>query len=155
MRQLKREVKIGKIAIGGTNLEDIPATFTAAAYYNTERVAEFYIDDIAFYGELLSADQLLQLYDNGVEKMKLENPDDADPPEPIETTGNGDVDGEEGITSSDALEVLKFAAKLEEPTAEQRAAADTNLDGNIDAEDALNILKLAAKLIEALPVPKQ
>ena len=142
-------------SIGGTNLEDIPATFTAAAYYNTERVAEFYIDDIAFYGELLSADQLLQLYDNGVEKMKLENPDDADPPEPIETTGNGDVDGEEGITSSDALEVLKFAAKLEEPTAEQRAAADTNLDGNIDAEDALNILKLAAKLIEALPVPKQ
>ena len=64
------------------------------------------------------------------------------------------MDDKAGATASDALEVLRFAAKLAEPTAEQKAAADTNQDGNITAEDALCILQYAAKLIPSLPVQK-
>lgn len=59
----------------------------------------------------------------------------------------GDVNDDTYINASDALQVLKFAAKLETPTETQTLAADVNRDGYINASDALMILKYAAKLI--------
>lgn len=59
----------------------------------------------------------------------------------------GDVNGDTYINASDALQVLKFAAKLETPTEIQALAANVNRDGYINASDALMILKYAAKLI--------
>lgn len=59
----------------------------------------------------------------------------------------GDVNDDTYINASDALQVLKFAAKLETPTETQTLAANVNRDGYINASDALMILKYAAKLI--------
>lgn len=59
----------------------------------------------------------------------------------------GDVNDDTYINASDALQVLKFAAKLETPTETQALAANVNRDGYINASDALMILKYAAKLI--------
>ena len=59
----------------------------------------------------------------------------------------GDVNDDTYNNASDALQVLKFAAKLETPTETQALAANVNRDGYINASDALMILKYAAKLI--------
>ena len=59
----------------------------------------------------------------------------------------GDVNDDTYINASDALQVLKFAAKLETPTETQALAANVNRDGYMNASDALMILKYAAKLI--------
>lgn len=59
----------------------------------------------------------------------------------------GDVNDDTYINASDALQVLKFAAKLETPTETQALAANVNRDGYINASNALMILKYAAKLI--------
>ncbi len=167
-------------SIGGTNLERTHGLADAYELMadkdeHTERVADFCIDDIVFYGEVLTQEQIDKLYQNGIDKMAMEDPDaadsipdetptpepsepddpdDPDKPTPEPVKGNGDVDGKDGATATDALEVLKYAAKIVTPTAEQKAAADTNLDGNVDATDALNILKLAARIIPSLPVEK-
>ncbi len=77
-------------------------------------------------------------------------PDPAN--KPAAEGGTGEVDENDGVSATDALAVLRFAAKLAEPTAEEAAAADTNQDGQITAADALYILQYAAKLIPSLPV---
>lgn len=59
----------------------------------------------------------------------------------------GDLDGNGVINSADALIVLKIAAKLNTPTAEQEKAADVDGNGQVNSADALLILKYAAKLI--------
>jgi len=58
----------------------------------------------------------------------------------------GDVNKDGYIDASDALEVLKHAAKLS--NIEDTYLADVTEKGTIDAADALQILKLAAKLIK-------
>lgn len=65
----------------------------------------------------------------------------------IEDILTGDVNGDKEINSADALIVLKIAAKLNTPTAEQEKAADVDQNGKVDSADALLILKYAAKLI--------
>lgn len=79
-------------------------------------------------------------------------PDPAN--KPAEDRGTGLVDDIADVTATDALAVLRFAAKLDTPTAEQVAAGDTDLDGQLTAQDALYILQYAAKLIPSLPVTK-
>lgn len=60
----------------------------------------------------------------------------------------GDVNGDGAVDASDALCVLKHAARIEELTMqEDLAAADMNGDHTIDAEDALQILKTAAQIL--------
>lgn len=76
-----------------------------------------------------------------------------------ETTGEiGDVNSDTQINATDALEVLKHAAKI---TTIDTTYADVSRDGKVDATDALWILKFAARLIpdlsmetiNATPVP--
>ena len=73
-------------------------------------------------------------------------PDITETPVP-ETIVLGDVDRNESVDAADALEVLKYAAKLTDMEDIQKLAADVNKDLLIDASDALDILKYAAKLI--------
>lgn len=65
-----------------------------------------------------------------------------------ETTGEiGDVNYDGNINATDALEVLKHAAKI---TTIDATYADVSRDSRIDATDALWILKFAARLIPDL-----
>lgn len=59
----------------------------------------------------------------------------------------GDVDADCDVDASDALLVLKHAAKLNTLSEVQKFAGNVNADDVIDAVDALEILKYAAKLI--------
>ena len=58
----------------------------------------------------------------------------------------GDVIRDKRITASDARAALRFAAKIDVPSAEQFKAADVNEDGRLNAMDARLILRVAAKL---------
>lgn len=125
------------LSIGGTNA----LTLSDGSNYS-ERVAEFWIDDVALYAEMLDEDQIWSLYEAGLEKIQITTP----------KVMLGDVDKDGDVDASDALAVLKHAAKIE--VLEDTAPAMTNSDDVVDASDALNILKVAAKLIaqEDLPV---
>lgn len=59
----------------------------------------------------------------------------------------GDVDFNGAVNATDALAVLKHAAKIQLMTDEQLEVADMDSNTKIDAADALVILKIAAKLI--------
>lgn len=129
------------LSIGGTNSAALNDSFT-------ERVAEFYIDDVAFYDTLLDQDQIWALYENGLAKIA----DGGDDEKPVEVT-IGDVNENGVIDASDALLILKAAAKIDlSNETYNEAAAETNGDGVVNATDALNVLKYAAKLIDTLPV---
>lgn len=78
-------------------------------------------------------------------KVILNKSADTSTPEPTVTLGDVDEDGI--ISATDALAVLKHAAKLEILEGNKAIAADVNRDETIDANDALLILKKAAVLI--------
>ena len=61
----------------------------------------------------------------------------------------GDVDGDGTISAGDAILVLRFAADLMQPTAQQSGIADVDGDGAISAGDAILVLRKAAGLIES------
>ena len=62
----------------------------------------------------------------------------------------GDLNGDGEVKAADARLALRFAAKVDTPTAEQIVAADIDGNGKITAADARSILRAAAKL-EELP----
>ena len=78
----------------------------------------------------------------------------TDTPKPTDTLTPeyklGDVDLNGSIDATDALMVLKHAAKINTLEGDASLAADTTKDENIDAADALKILKYAAKLINEM-----
>ena len=62
----------------------------------------------------------------------------------------GDLDGDDKLTVSDALGVLRIAAKTAECTAEALKLGDIDGDGVITVADALAILRVAAKIVDSL-----
>ncbi len=64
----------------------------------------------------------------------------------------GDVDGDQNVTATDALEVLKSVVGKVTLTDEQLVKADTDGNGKIEATDALNILKKVVGKIDKFPV---
>ena len=62
----------------------------------------------------------------------------------------GDLDGDGEITVSDALIVLRVAAKLAEATEKHLCLGDTDGDGEITVSDALSVLRVAARLTDSL-----
>ena len=64
----------------------------------------------------------------------------------------GDVDQNGVIDSSDALQVLKHAAKLITIEGDYLILSDVDANDTIDAEDALYILQFAAKIIDKFPL---
>lgn len=91
-------------------------------------------------GTIVSAFCSVNVTDESLEINPTEVPDEDVLP--------GDVNFDGNVDATDALTVLKHAAKLDILKDEnQLIAADVELDNNIDASDALAILKIAAKLI--------
>lgn len=148
-----------KFYIGGTG--------SCAGQYNLASESNpFYMDDINFYGELLSTEQVQALYQkeravwNGEVQPSAEpsvepstEPSPA-PSEPVTAEAVlGDVDGDGAISLKDAQITLKMALKIELDAsdmnileADRRRTADVNSDGIIDLADAQKILKAALKL---------
>lgn len=56
-------------------------------------------------------------------------------------TVKGDVDGDGVVTAKDARSALRYSAKLENLTDEQKKRADIDGDGKVTAKDARDILK--------------
>lgn len=121
------------------------------------------IADIRCYAKSLGASDISSIM-NGetieAEELPLKEPEKplvTDTPEPTDTPiptepglyTLGDVDNNGNVDAADALLVLKYAAKLENPDIIAKLSADVTKDGNVDATDALNILKYAAKIIES------
>ena len=61
----------------------------------------------------------------------------------------GDVDGEDGITTTDALLVLQHVAEKETLTGSNFSAADVDKNGKIDTTDAILILQYVAEKIKS------
>ena len=60
----------------------------------------------------------------------------------------GDVNGDKVQNAMDALEILKYSAKISVSTELINEIADINDDTKLNAEDALEILRIAAKITE-------
>lgn len=68
-------------------------------------------------------------------------------PDPTpETVTLGDVDGDGDVDASDALAILKHAAKVATLEGDALTAADVDKNGSIDSSDALKVLKHAANI---------
>ena len=61
-------------------------------------------------------------------------------------TNAGDIDGDDMITSSDALRVLRASVGLEKLTSDQTSRADMDSDNAITSADALIILRMSINL---------
>lgn len=60
-----------------------------------------------------------------------------------------DVDGNNRVSSSDALLILQFATGVKAPTDEQKKKSDVNGDGKVNSTDALLILQISTGVISA------
>lgn len=63
----------------------------------------------------------------------------------------GDVNSSSSIDATDALQVLRYAARLAELSPTAMLAADVNGSGTVDSTDALLILRYRAGLISKFP----
>lgn len=61
-------------------------------------------------------------------------------------TKYGDLDGDDKITSSDSLYVLRASVNLESVNATQKKLSDVDKDGNVTSNDALEILRYSVGL---------
>ena len=59
---------------------------------------------------------------------------------------SGDVNGNNIVSTEDALSALRFAAGIETPTQDEKDLADADFDGTLNTEDARKILKIAASI---------
>lgn len=64
----------------------------------------------------------------------------------------GDVDNSGSVTTSDARMVLRFASRLDTPTAQQYVLADADGDAQVKSGDARAILQYASGAISKLPL---
>lgn len=60
----------------------------------------------------------------------------------------GDANGDLGIDTADAVEILRIVIGIQEPDERQKIAADANKNGTITTADATYVLKTAAGMIE-------
>ena len=90
----------------------------------------------------------------GVGRYELYNEDLLITTEKIQDDGDfihGDVDQNETVDATDALNILKHAAKINILSDEQQTMGDVDQNGNVDAADALMVVKKAAKIIDIFP----
>ncbi len=64
----------------------------------------------------------------------------------------GDVTGDNAVDILDVIALNKFLLGSETLTADQKTAADVDLNDEIDSTDSLNILKYVVEMVSALPV---
>ncbi|MBQ3692149.1 MAG: leucine-rich repeat protein, partial [Clostridia bacterium] len=69
-----------------------------------------------------------------------------DKPTPTKNLYHGNIDGDEKVTSKDALLVLRASVKLEQFNEEQEYFADVNGNGKIESNDSLSILRYSVNL---------
>lgn len=90
-----------------------------------------YYDDVSFYDSALNEEDVNKIYKDAVSKKQ---------------SILGDVNNDKRINAEDALEILKYAAKISLSPDFRISLADVNKDQQINATDALEILKYAANL---------
>ena len=59
----------------------------------------------------------------------------------------GDANSDGVITSNDARMILRFSAKLEKFSNQQKNICDVDKNGYINAADARRVLRMAARLV--------
>ena len=69
------------------------------------------------------------------------NPDTPKTPTPTQKLHFGNIDGDDSVTSSDALKILRASVDLEKLTDDQRYFADVNGDNMVDSADSLAVLR--------------
>lgn len=149
-----RQSGIGTIA--GSEVKDI--RFYAVSL-NDENIGESRVQTFTS-GWKLDGTKLVEIEADS-EPVPTIEPTATDTPKPTETVAPteivppvigtvGDVDCSGNINATDALLVLKHAAKIELIKEDTLLIADATRDGKIDAQDALKILKYAAKIIDEI-----
>ena len=139
-----------ELKIGGASVKmDLNAVNNGAAtkelgYWPNDTVAGTQIAKINVYDTPLSAAKVQDIYAAKDPKVAEEKVD----------VQYGNVDGDEEVTTNDAIAVLRSLVKLTTFDDAQTTAADVNQDGTVDVNDAITILKHLVKLIPELPVPK-
>lgn len=150
--QTNRDILDNNMVYGGSGNYGATALLSFLTYEDTDMYVAYanqsmssstytacsdaYFGEIACYDAALTDTQVAEIYNAQLEKY----------PESSVTLGDVNADGV--INASDALEVLKYAAKLKVLEGDALVAADTTKDGEINASDALAILKKAAGLIK-------
>lgn len=67
----------------------------------------------------------------------------------------GDVDGDESLTSADALSILRYSVDLEKFDNTQLGLADVNNDNSVDSADSLSVLRYSVGLIDNSTIGKE
>ncbi|MBP5781363.1 MAG: ATP-binding cassette domain-containing protein [Clostridia bacterium] len=104
-------------------------------------------------GKTTTARLLIQLYKQTSGSIKYFDAEEKLPAEgeegyiyPDQEYADYEPDGDGEITVSDALTVLRIAAKLADETPDALRIGDMDEDGAITVSDALRVLRIAAKL---------
>lgn len=116
--------------------------------------------DIKCYAETLEVSEIKSIMnseDIEPEELPLDDADvpvETETPEPTNSADVpdyllGDVNDDTNINATDALMVLKHAAKIEILEGDALFAGDVTDDSKLDATDALDILKYAAHIIDS------
>lgn len=121
---------------------DIYFGWLPTSEYRNETTSPMNISRMSFYDDDMTSDKVKALYETELATI-MEMPEYVEEPE----YKAGDINKDDVVDASDALIVLKIAAKLEEAAEDAVEIADLNADGILNAEDALSILKIAAKLV--------
>lgn len=138
---------------GGTGNTGATALLTFLTYADTEMYLAYanvsmssstyqtcgdaYFGEIACYDAALTDEQVAEVYNEQLVKY------------PAVKVVMGDANGDGNVNASDALVILKHAAKLATLEGDLAIAADVDSNGNIDSSDALKVLKKAANLIDS------
>lgn len=122
----------------------------AARYNLADSAMEFSVDEMRFYDQLLTDEQIMTTYEEQEKRLLDEKEEITTPPGvSAEAVYLGDVNEDDNVTLEDASKILRFALLLENPkNNRQDFLADVNTSGKIELEDASKALQMALLLEE-------
>lgn len=104
----------------------------ANEYAQATTTSQVCIGDIQFYKNVLTEEQILDVYEGNVVNVV-----------------KGDVDGDGKVSLTDVTSVLKFALNIVTPADDSETeAADYDGDGKISLSDVTSVLKVALGIIK-------
>lgn len=105
----------------------------------------FSLDDICFYGQLLSEQQIKAAYEEQVTLRDNQTGDKEQPSENVSVPGDLDDSGK--VSLEDAQMVLKAALKIQQLSDVQIPVADVDKDEVVTLKDAQGVLKIALRIM--------